>query len=135
TSCPATGEAIQLALEISVMELDAVAAVFSCDLSAPPQQARALRDSAMSAALRAAHELLQRGQRPWIELRRDALAARDRLRTHRRALDAVLAAAAVLMLAITAACLIRAAQYRQSIRAAESQLAVEFHKVFPAWET
>ena len=47
----------------------------------------------------------------------------------------MLAAAAVLLLAVAGASLLRAHRYEQSIRASQDQLAADFAKAFPGWET
>jgi len=81
-------------------------------------------------------ELATRGAgRSSFNLRRDALAARDRLRIHRRAIDAALASAAIFMLAVAGACLLRAVRYQQSIRQSQAQLVGDFQNAFPGWET
>ena len=72
--------------------------------------------------------------RPWLELRHDALAPRDRLRAHRRAINFALACAAALLLAIAAAAVVRAVQYERAARSAEAKMADEFHRQFPNWD-
>jgi type II secretory pathway component PulL len=103
-------------------------------LGAAPQEMRPA-ESLHEAALRGASEIAQGRQSAWIELRRDALAAHDRLRRHRRALDALLAAAALLLLAVAGASLLRAARYQRSTAQGADQLVADFKRVFPGWET
>jgi type II secretion system protein L len=86
-----------------------------------------------SAAAQVGHQVLVGRVRPWIELRRDALAARDRFRAHRRALNAALAAAAVLLLCVAGASVLRAARYDAMIRTDERALSDLFRAEFPGW--
>ncbi len=90
-------------------------------------------DDAPAAAVRAGRDLLRGRLRPWVNLRRDALASPDRIRGSRRALNAALASAAVLLVAIAIAMLVRANRYEASARADERQLTELFRAEFPGW--
>ena len=96
--------------------------------------ARALDRTPPQLAMTTARLIATGKTRPWVELRRDALAPRDRLRTHRRAINVALACAAALLLAIAAAAVVRAVQYERTARSAESAMADEFHRQFPNWD-
>jgi hypothetical protein len=87
----------------------------------------------ISAAVRAGRDALRGRHKPWIELRRDALASPDRLRASRRALNAALATAAVMLVAIGATFLVRANRYAVATREAERKLADHFQAEFPGW--
>ncbi|HEV8291501.1 MAG TPA: hypothetical protein VGP94_06240, partial [Tepidisphaeraceae bacterium] len=71
---------------------------------------------------------------PLINLRQHDLAASDKLRLHRRALNALLASAAVLLITLTGLLLSRAHQYQQQARQSSEQLSRAFATHFPAWE-
>src|SRR5215208_1896811 len=79
-------------------------------------------------ALRAA------GETPPINLRQHDLAAADKLRLHRRALNALLASAAILLIALTGLFLFRAHQYQQQAQSSSEQLRSAFASHFPTWE-
>src|SRR5438552_11652074 len=74
-------------------------------------------------AARTAHSIMQSGRAPLIDFRRGELAAPDKLRLHRRPLNALLAAAAVLLIALAGVFLWRAHEYRDRARSSEQQLA------------
>src|SRR5207237_384095 len=71
--------------------------------------------------------------KPWIEFRRGPLAIADRLRLHRKALEALLAAAALFFLCLTLGLLWRAHRYDHIAHAAEQKMADEFSATFPRW--
>jgi hypothetical protein len=87
----------------------------------------------LAVALRSAAAVLDGRRPPWVELRRDALAARERLRPYRRALNAALAAAAGLLLAAAVAAFVRAGRYEQAARADEAAVVQEVRAAFPGW--
>jgi type II secretory pathway component PulL len=79
--------------------------------------------------------LALRAQRaPYINLRQHDLAASDKLRLHRRALNALLASAAILLITLTGLFLFRSHQYQQQARQSSEQLTRAFATHFPAWE-
>ena len=86
-----------------------------------------------SAAARAGRDALRGRLKPWIDLRRDALASPDRLRASRRALNAAMAAAAVMLIALGAALLVRANRYEATTHDDERQLVDRFRAEFPGW--
>jgi hypothetical protein len=92
-------------------------------IGASPQQAAALTASAA----------LEGRRDPWIELRRGSMAISDPLRLHRRALDGVLAAAAVFLACLAIGLLWRGHRYAASSSAADRSVADEFQKAFPGW--
>ena len=79
-------------------------------------------------ALRAADQI------PWINLRQHDLAAADKLRLHRRALNALLTSAAILLLTLTGLFLFRSHQYQQRGQQSSDQLSRAFATHFPAWD-
>lgn len=85
-------------------------------------------------ATRAGAAVLQGRLQPWAEFRRDALAARDKLRRHRRALDSMLAAAAALCIAIAIVAIVRAQRYAARTKSYDAQLVDEFSRAFPGWQ-
>ena len=89
-------------------------------------------DATQAAITTAAHILAGRTT-PLAEFRRDALAPRDRMGRHRRALDALLACAAVLLLAVAGSFLVRAHRYDDRARSLESTLSSQFSAAFPQW--
>jgi type II secretory pathway component PulL len=85
------------------------------------------------AARREARRVLEGRSHAWCEMRRGALAPADRIRRFRKALNAALASAAVLMLACSGGMLWRAQQYENAARANEAALTAEFQRAFPGW--
>lgn len=83
------------------------------------------------AACLAGAAVLEGRRRPWVELRSGPLAAADPLRVRRRPLNALLAAAAVLLLAVAGTFVLRAARYARADDASRKQLADAFHVQFP----
>ena len=69
---------------------------------------RVLPGRSDSMAVEAAEQILSGRQKPWVELRRGALAIRDSLRLHRRPLNAALGAAVILLLCVAGSLLYRA---------------------------
>jgi hypothetical protein len=94
----------------------------------------AVRDTSIEFITQAtADQVLSGRLRPWVELRRGAMAATDPIRSHRGALNAALAAAAVLLVAIAAALVIRGTKYDRLAESLESQLREDFRREFPGW--
>ena len=85
------------------------------------------------AAGRAARGVLEGTSGAWVELRRGVLGIADPLRFHRHAIDAVLAAAAVLLLAIGGVALVRGQRYARAAEARRGEVAAEFRRAFPDW--
>jgi hypothetical protein len=75
--------------------------------------------------------VLEGRRRPWVELRSGPLAATDPLRARRRPLNALLAAAAVLLMATAGTLLLRAARYAHADDMARQRLADAFRVQFP----
>jgi type II secretory pathway component PulL len=73
-------------------------------------------------------------QAPLINLRQHDLAAADKLRLHRRALNVLLASAAILLITLTGLFVFRSHQYQQQARQSSDQLSRAFTSHFPAWE-
>lgn len=92
-----------------------------------------LKDTTAEAAARAGRLILLGHARPWIELRRDALAVRDRLRSLRGGLNAALTAAAILLLALAGVMWLRSARYERCTRDDERQLLDQFRAEFRGW--
>ena len=109
-------------------QLDAFAAALQGVIEPEPGE------PADAAAISAADELTGRGA-TWIELARDALAADDRLLACRGSLNAALAAAAALLLTLTAVLGLRAAAYTRAADDNKARLASEFRQHFPDWAT
>jgi hypothetical protein len=116
---------------IDAMDIDA--SVLSDLTEATGAPVNRLDESTRSAAMRAAKDVLTTGRRPWIEFRRGPLAVRDRLRQHRKPLDALLAAAAVFMLAVAAVFVVRAARYAHQEQSFDQQMTDAFRGQFPDW--
>ncbi len=76
-------------------------------------------------------ELLNGTARPWLDFRRDALAASDRLALHRPALSAALAAAAVLLVTLTAVLFYRSAAYSNAAARDQAEMRSHFTQQFP----
>src|SRR2546423_1559635 len=79
-------------------------------------------------ALRAADQI------PWINLRQHDLAAADKLRLHRRALNALVASAALLLITLTGLFLFRSHQYQFQAQRSSDDLSRAFATHFPGWE-
>jgi hypothetical protein len=94
-----------------------------------------VRDEPMiTAAVRQALAVLAGTSRPVIEFRRGPLAIHDRLRRHRKSLDALLAAAVALLLALTLVFFVRAARYSHRDESLRREMAREFTRQFPGWQ-
>jgi hypothetical protein len=113
-----------MALHLDVMSLESDALLPLRELSP---------DGVEQAARGQARRVLEGREVAWGEMRRGPLAGADRLRGHRKALNAALAAAAVLLLACSGAMLWRAHQYDRAARENEAALASEFGRAFPGW--
>ena len=77
--------------------------------------------------------LLENRLKPWIEFRRGSLAISDRLRLHRRPIEALLGAVALLLICMTLGLLWRAHRYAAAATAADRRMAFEFSTAFPGW--
>jgi hypothetical protein len=135
---PEDAIAVRFELDVLLAELDAPHLVAAMDLqgsSSMPNIAIAdqLGLSIQDAVIAIAPDVLTGHIRPWIELRRDALAIADPLRIVRRSINAVLAAAAALCLVLAAVFLYRSVRYDHLAQSYETQLANEFKAEFPGW--
>lgn len=83
------------------------------------------------AAARAAASVLAGQSAPWVELRRGALSAGDGSRHLHRPLVALVASAALLLAAMSAAMLVRAARYEAAAREREELQRQVFQRAFP----
>jgi type II secretory pathway component PulL len=81
----------------------------------------------------AASRILSGQNKPWIDLRRDALAVADKLRLHRSALNALLATAAVFFVCLSVGMLILSHRYNQVADSAQRKIADHFTATFPGW--
>src|SRR4051812_12578628 len=99
----------------------------------PPRSSRAGADrgSSSGGGRRGAAETAGGGRRPGVESGGGPRAVRDRLPLHRRSLDALLAAAAVLLLAIAVMFVMRANGYARQARSFDGQLVDAFRAQFP----
>jgi type II secretion system protein L len=88
-----------------------------------------------AAAARTAHEIASGKQRAWVELRRGPLAIADPLRQQRGALNAVLAAACVVLIVGSAVMWYRGHRYEQVAKQKDRELTAEFQAQFPDWAT
>lgn len=77
--------------------------------------------------------ILESRLKPWIEFRRGPLAISDPLRLHRKALDALLAAAAIFLICVTLGSLWRAHRYNTAAQVADRTMGDEFSAAFPGW--
>ena len=104
------------------------------DTEAPCPQFTAAHGTAnRAAAARAARQALLGRAQPWIELRRDSLAAPDALELKRRPLNALLASAVVLLLAAALVMGVRALRYHRLEASNRQQLEDRFRRQFPGW--
>ena len=131
-------DAARFELNILLAELEGphhVAALDLHDSSAAGELAIDTTDElSIEAAVTAiAPDVLSGRTRPWIELRRDALAIDDALRVVRRPINAALAAAAALCLVLAAVFFYRSVRYDRLAQAYEAQLANDFKTEFPGW--
>ncbi|HEX4793465.1 MAG TPA: hypothetical protein VH370_06720 [Humisphaera sp.] len=91
-------------------------------------------DPMTAAALAGADHLA--GKSPaWIELRRGPLAIADRLRLHRRPLNAMLAAVVALLFIGAAAMFVRAMRYDRVSDQSQREMTASFAEHFPGWAT
>jgi type II secretory pathway component PulL len=86
-----------------------------------------------TAAARTAGAVLAGGVRPWVELRRGAMAVEDPLRVVRRPINAALAAAVALCLVLAGIFFHRAHRYDRLAQDYETTLAQRFGQEFPGW--
>jgi hypothetical protein len=131
-------DAVRFELDVLLAELGGphhVAAIDLRDSSAVSGVAIEINQelSIQDAVTAIAPDVLSGRLRPWIELRRDALAIADPLRVVRRPINAVLAAAAVLCLVLAAVFFYRSVCYDHLAQSYETQLANQFKAEFPAW--
>jgi type II secretory pathway component PulL len=132
---------VALHLDVISLEFQGLLALRACDVG--PDVLRALVErgnvrelppgTVEQAARRQARNVLGGRSAAWGELRRGQLAGADPFRSYRKALNAALAAVAVLLLACSGAMLWRAHQYDSRTRANEAALATEFRRAFPGW--
>jgi hypothetical protein len=85
----------------------------------------------VAAIARTGGEIAAGRREPLVNFRRDSLAVRDPIDAHRRPLNALLAAAAVLLLSITVAAGARAHRYATAERRAEVEMRTAFLGQFP----
>jgi hypothetical protein len=85
------------------------------------------------AVIAIAPDVLSGRVKPWIELRRDALAISDPLRVIRRSINAALMAAAVVCLVLAAVFFYRSVRYDRLAQSYEAELANEFKREFAGW--
>ncbi len=78
-------------------------------------------------------DLLHGRKKPWVDFRRDALAAGDRLRLYRRPLNLLLGAAATFLLSTTLCLLVRSQHYRNQELDSRAKMVAEFRTHFPGW--
>jgi hypothetical protein len=131
-------DAVRFQLDLLLADLDVPPHLAAIDLppsSTPPRPAIETRDelSIHDAVVAIAPDVLSGRLKPWIELRRDALAIADPLRVVRRPINAALAAALVLGLVLAAVFFYRSMRYDHLAQSYETQLANEFKAEFPGW--
>jgi hypothetical protein len=93
------------------------------------EQSESIRDT----ATRMAGAVLSGRVRPWVELRRGALSAGDRLRIYRRAINAALAMAAVFLIALTVSLVYRGWRYERLANSSDAALRADFRREFAGW--
>jgi hypothetical protein len=132
---------VALHLDVISLDYDGPPALRACDVAPDVREVLSERgevrdlpaDSVEAAARREARRVLDGRGHPWYEMRRGGLAPADRLRGFRKAINAALASAAVLLLACSAGMLWRAERYEAAARANEAALAADFQRAFPGW--
>jgi type II secretory pathway component PulL len=132
---PATPEDVKLQLDLLAVQGEEVGAISAAGVDAtallPSRDVPTIDGSMESLAARAAEKVLSGRATAAVELRRDTLGPGDRLRFVRPALNAALAAAAVLLLAVAVAFDVRGWRYQRAADGYEARLADEFSKAFP----
>jgi hypothetical protein len=103
-------------------------------LDLPPNTPQINVNEPNALALATAQSPAQTGREPWINLRRNDLAAPDTLRLHRRAFNALLTSAALLLITLTGVFLFRSHQYQQQAVQSSDQLSRAFSTHFSSWE-
>ncbi|HSU69070.1 MAG TPA: hypothetical protein VLJ39_19460 [Tepidisphaeraceae bacterium] len=135
---------LKLQIELAVIDFDGPPRIESCGLSAPEvaaiTEATGLvvtpRDGSPSeAAARLGAEVLAGRQRPWAELRRGPLAIADSIRQHRKPLNALLTAAAILLLALAGVMIFRGIRFEGLGSASDRRMVETFARQFPGWPT
>jgi hypothetical protein len=129
---------VRFELDVLLAELKGphhLAAIDLRDPSSAPDVAIGTRQelSIHDAVAAIAPDVLSGHVRPWIELRRDALAIADPLRVVRRPMNAALAAAGALCVILTAVFFYRSVRYDHLAQSYETQLANQFKAEFPGW--
>lgn len=89
--------------------------------------------SATNAIALAAGQITAGKVAPLLNFRRGTLGQRDKFQRHRRAINFVLAAAAIFFLSFTLIAFIRAKQFRQVEASADGKIRSEFLAQFPNW--
>lgn len=139
---PAEAGAIKLQLELATLDCEAAPDVLACGLGAELAASVAAQTglrigtqegSPVSLAERAGLDILAGRERPWVELRRGPLAIADPLRLHRKPLDALLSAAAVLLLVVAGVLVFRGARYGRMAESSDRQMADAFRQQFAGW--
>jgi hypothetical protein len=139
---PADVTDIKLQLELVALDVGGSPHVEACgvdaDLVDNLTEATGLiisvRDETVTeAAAHFATEIVAGRQRPWVDFRRGPLAIADSLGLHRRPINALLAAAAAMFIVFAGMMFFRGWRYDHAARAADVQLAEEFHQQFPGF--
>jgi len=140
---PARVGDVQLHLDMISMLLSAPPVFATCGLDSTLNgflqkglavAVKKLEPTPIAAALEASQRVLAGRSRPWVEFRRGPLAIADRLRLHRKPLNAALAAAVVLMMAVALTLFFRAHRYALLEASADQQVADGFREQFPGWD-
>jgi type II secretory pathway component PulL len=131
---PAMADDVQLQLDLVALDVGDDSTLRACGIETEILAGRPVeraKSTERTVAAMAGAAVLAGRRRPWIELRRDALAIEDPLRLHRRGLNALLAMAALFLLALTAGLLWRAHRYDHLAKAAEEKMVEAFSAAFP----
>lgn len=136
---PAAGSDLEMQLQLVSSSLPTPPALKAIGLDAAlvrelGQPVKERNENLLSLAMSAASGILSGRLRPWIELRRGALAIADPLRLVRRPLNAALAAGVALLLALSVTFLVRAHRYAVIEQETRRQLIEAFQERFPGWE-
>ena len=123
-------------LHLMAMQQDSTVSIRACGVDAALLQgttATLISTPSRQLAAIAAASILAGRKKPWIDLRRDALAVSDTLRLHRRALNTLLGAAAIFFLCLAADMLVLSHRYNQVSQSADRNIADHFTATFPGW--
>ena len=133
---------VKLQLELIALDSEAAPHVEACGVDAALVDAltdatglivSVREQTVIEAASRSAREIIEGRQRPWVDFRRGPLAISDPLRMHRRPLNAVLAAAAALLIVFAGVMIFRGEKFDHAARAADAQLTDAFREQFPGF--